>query len=373
MDCSFSALDGYFGVGPAPMRFELFEGDLVGLAKAVDGLSFPGLSYADAIVDIARSDIARGDGARSDGAGNARVRYRCADGGSRAAYPQAGLARLAGKNSFDARGAVYGSLHDSAPVPGNAPGDAPGDAPDDLVLFEAAVLASRYPYDPDPRCVPRAPSGLSALYQRDLLELVLTGARPDKGLELLLLSGFISEYWPELADLSGVVHAKDYHPEGDAWRHTMETFGHRKAPDLVLSLGLLLHDTGKPDAVSEGGNRFNGHSELGELTARAFLGRLGYSRADIESIAFLVRYHMLPAALPRVPPSSIGRILDDPLFPVLLELYRCDELSTFRGPDGYYDACAAYKAYLKNSRNPYRDSNGKRRVDLLHRNGSGTL
>jgi len=352
VDCSFTALDGYFGVGPAPVRFERFEGDLVGMAKAIDGLSFPGLPYTDAIVDSARSD-------------GARVRYRCADGGTQAAYPQTRLARLAGKNAFDARCGVYESLRDTNPVP--------GDAPPDLVLFEAAVLASRYPYDPDPRRIPRAPSGLPALYQRDLLELVVTGARPDKGLELLAASGFVSEYWPELADLSGVTHAKDYHPEGDAWKHTMETFSHRKSPDLVLSLGLLLHDTGKPEAVSQGGNRFNGHSELGELAARAFLGRLGYSRADIDSVAFLVRYHMLPAALPRVPPSSIGRVLDDPLFPVLLELYRCDELSTFRGPDGYYDACAAYKTYLKNSRNPYRDSDGKRRGDTLHRTGSGTL
>ena len=119
--------------------------------------------------------------------------------------------RLAGKNSFDGRGAVYESLRDEKPVP--------GDAAADLVLFEAAVLAARSPYDPDPRFIPKAPSGL----------------------------------------------------------------------------------------------------------------------------------------------------------PVLLELYRCDELSTFRGPDGYYDACAAYKTYLKNSRNPYRESNGKRRGDALHRTGSGAL
>lgn len=352
MVCSFTALDEYFGVPPAPLRFERFEGDIVALAKTVDGLAFPGLPYADAVLDTLTDD------------NPVRVRYSCSDGEASTAYPQARLERLPGKRAFDAREGVYESLREPSPVPEST-------VPE-LVLFEAAVLASRYSYQPDPGSIPRAITALPPAYQRDLLELVVTGARPDKGFEILKASGFLTLYWPEIAELSGVQHAKDFHPEGDVWRHTMETFAHRKSPELILSLGLLLHDTGKPDAVASGGKRFNMHSELGEMATKAFLGRLGYPRNVIESVAFLVRYHMLPAALSRVPPSSIGRILDDPLVPVLLELYRCDELSTFRGPDGYYEACAAYKAYRKNSKNPYRDSDGKRR-DALHRPSPRTL
>ncbi|MBN2875147.1 MAG: HD domain-containing protein [Spirochaetales bacterium] len=355
MQCSFTALDEFFGVGAAPVRFECFDGDLVGLARTVDALAYPGLPYADAVTDDELSE--------------ARVRYRCSDGEPRAAYPQTRLKRLPGARHYDARGGVYESLSVVAPAPDTR-------ATPELVLFEAAVLASRYDYNPDPAYIPSVSShGLSGLareYQRDLLDLVVTGKRPDKGFDLLRDAGFVDAYWPELAELGGVEHAKDFHPEGDAWRHTMETFGHRKTPDPVLSLGLLLHDTGKPDAVSAGGHRFDGHSELGARTARSFLTRLGYPAGTVDSVVFLVRYHMLPAALPRLPPAGINRVLDDPLFPTLLELYRCDELSTFRGPDGYYEACAAYKAYRKNSRNPYRDSNGKRRSDL-HRPASGTL
>jgi poly(A) polymerase len=344
VDCSFSALDAYFGVAPAPICFDFFDGDLVDLAKQVDNLAFPGLPYADAIVD--------------DEATGLRMRYRCLDGGPRSAFMQTRLSRLPGKNAYDARGGVYEHLVDEVIIPEQA-------SPD-LVIFEAAVLASRYAYRPDSLCIPAPPHDLAAEYQRDLLDLVLTGAHPDKGLELLEASGFMRDYWPELGDLIGVTHSKEFHPEGDAWRHTMETFAHRKNPELILSLGLLLHDTGKPDAVASGGRRFDQHSELGEQTARSFMRRLGYPRALIESTAFLVRYHMLPAALPRVPPSSLGGILDNPLFPTLLELYRCDELSTFRGPDGYYEACAAYKAYQKNSRNPYRGPDGKHRAESLH-------
>jgi poly(A) polymerase len=348
VECSFTALDAFFRVAAAPPRFDLYDGDMVSLVKTVDGLSFPGLAYADAVLD-----------------GPSRVLYRFSDGGHQPAYPQTRLSALPGKHSFDGRGGVYQSLAVKVPVPDQAPPE--------VVLFEAAALTSRYGYLPDPAYIPAPPPNLPAEYQRDLLDLVVTGAHAERGFELLARSGFIAVYWPEIAELAGVTHAKDYHPEGDAWRHTMETFAHRKNPEHILSLGLLLHDTGKPDAVASGGRRFDGHSELGERTARGFLARLGYPRSTVDSVAFLVRYHMLPAALPRVPPTSIERILTDPLFPTLLELYRCDELSTFRGPDGYYDACAAYKAFLKNARNPYRDSNGKRRQDSLHTSGATIL
>jgi poly(A) polymerase len=52
------------------------------------------------------------------------------------------------------------------------------------------------------------------------------------------------------------------------------------------------------------------------------------------------------------------------LFPILLELYRCDLSSTFRGPDGYYRACRIYRSFLKNVSNPFRDAAGKKLVKL---------
>ena len=59
--------------------------------------------------------------------------------------------------------------------------------------------------------------------------------------------------------------------------HTLATFAHRKVPDLVLSLGLLLHDAGKPRATPQEGKRFFAHAEIGARVARRFLGRLGFA------------------------------------------------------------------------------------------------
>jgi poly(A) polymerase len=69
---------------------------------------------------------------------------------------------------------------------------------------------------------------------------------------------------------------------------------------------------------------------------------------------------MLPAALPRLPLARTGEIMASPLFPTLMELYRCDEASSFKGPDGYYESSAAYQDYLRYRRNPYRSADGKK-------------
>jgi poly(A) polymerase len=201
--------------------------------------------------------------------------------------------------------------------------------------------------------------------QKALLVSLLSSARPDRGLEFLKRCGLVGELWPELALLDEVDHSKEFHPEGNVWKHTLETFRYRKplaggVYDLRLSLGLLLHDAGKPISESSGSRRFDGHAELGAAAAGRFLKRLGFEPQLIEDVFYLVKNHMLPAALPRLPLVRTGEIMASPLFPTLMELYRCDEASSFKGLDGYYESSAAYQAYLRYRRNPYRSADGKK-------------
>jgi poly(A) polymerase len=179
-------------------------------------------------------------------------------------------------------------------------------------------------------------------------------------MKLLKAAGFVDAFWPELAALDDVDHSKEYHPEGNVWKHTLETFRYRKTCDFRLSLGLLLHDIGKPLSESSGPRRFDGHAEQGARLARKFLERLGFDSPLIQDIFYLVKNHMLPAALPRLPLTRTQEILESPLFPTLLELYRCDESSSFKGLDGYYESSAAYQSYLRHRRNPYRSADGKK-------------
>ena len=218
--------------------------------------------------------------------------------------------------------------------------------------------------------------------QRIFLSELITSPNPELGFELLKSAGYIKSFWPELAILEQADHSKEFHPEGNAWEHTMETFRYRKPGafnsqnagsaagvfDIRLSLGLLLHDIGKPIATSAGNHRYESHAELGEIQARRFLERLGFNASITQDICFLVRNHMLPAALPRLPLFRTEQIMSSDLFPLLMELYRCDESSSFKGLDGYYESSAAYQQFLRNRRNPYRTADGKK----LNRKKSGT-
>jgi poly(A) polymerase len=182
---------------------------------------------------------------------------------------------------------------------------------------------------------------------------LLLSRSPEKGLALLESAGFVRDAWPELSAMTGIQHIKDFHPEGNVWEHTLEALKYRKRPDLTLSLALLLHDSGKPEAEGPGEKRFDGHSDLGAGMAVKFLRRMGFPDSLTEDVSFLVRYHMMPPALKALPPYRTERVLSSPLFPLLLELYRADLSSSYGDERGYFEACRFYQAYLRDKSNPY--------------------
>jgi poly(A) polymerase len=393
----FSALDRYFGLAPLPVVWVETGADPVELARLFEGLRFPGVDIADAALDrdgetwyfsCVDRDLPP---AGRDGASFAVLSLSCDGAGRRfrdpaGAYPLlrelrdgrppdyvgAGAANAAApwwaglnpakdryRTAMDAALilARYYGRQGGERVSGEAPaGEGRREAESRMVGSVAGALRNLAPETPPP-----------AEAQRTLLTALLVAPRPDRGHELLRLTGFAAELWPNLAALDDVDHSKEYHPEGNVWKHTLETFRYRKpsangAYDFRLSLALLLHDTGKPLAESSGGKRFDGHAELGARAARHFLERLGFGAAITGDIFFLVKNHMLPAALPRLPLSRTAGIIESPLFPTLLELYRCDESSSFKGLEGYYESSAAYQNYLRNRRNPYRSADGKKTV-----------
>ena len=105
-------------------------------------------------------------------------------------------------------------------------------------------------------------------------------------------------------------------------RHLVETVIEAAAltrrvarPDLLL-VGALLHDIGKgfiggPDGPGEAawsGARRSGddHAERGAAVARTICARMGFSAADTEAVATMVRLHLL------LPQTALRRDLDDP-------------------------------------------------------------
>ncbi len=343
---SYSALDRYFrqpAAGGEPVRYVAADATVVEIAPLFDELQFGSEPMSDAIAVH----------------GGVRLCIRCSDGADTRGFPfsvqQLGFDVQRGV-FLDPSG-VYYDLRKPALV-GRAT---------HLewwqVVAEAAQLVSRYHYTFEPDAdwfdapVPPAP----APYQRHLLERILTSRAPANGLRLLHDAGIVASWWPELAAMARVDHAKEHHPEGGVWEHTLATFAHRKSPDLVLSLGLLLHDVGKPRATPRDGKRFFAHADIGARVARRFLGRLGFAPKLIDAVAFLSRNHMMPAALGRVRPEHAEELMSSHLFPHLLELYRADMMSSFASPEPYYHACRLYQRHLRGRPLPQRTATPGRR------------
>ncbi|MDC7226183.1 MAG: HD domain-containing protein [Spirochaetales bacterium] len=345
---SLSSLARYYRKNLPGYSFELVEGSIVDIAKAYENIGYPGVDGIDAVVFD----------------GDLEAFFSCADSvSSMPLHPLSAMNLLYDKsrNVYIDRTDSYKSLRTLQL------GLEPSAAGRFTVVnaLEAAALISCFGFKPSNELLEKLSTlrfdyPPEPMIQRIYLTAAVAGDNPGDGLKLLRTCGAVEALWPELNALIGLDQAKEFHPEGDVWEHSLETLSHRKTRDPELSLALLLHDLGKPLSESEEGNRFHNHAQIGRRAAERFLQRLEFSNEKITKISFLVENHMLPAAIKTLPTFRTEKAMQNPLFPLLLEVYRCDLMSSFNGPEGYYDACKVYRSFIKNTKNPFRGSDGKK-------------
>jgi tRNA nucleotidyltransferase (CCA-adding enzyme) len=139
----------------------------------------------------------------------------------------------------------------------------------------------------------------------DWRKLLLCADKPSVELEKLKDGGKLSSH-PELTALIGCMQDPIWHPEGDAWAHTMsclDSFAAERVgdqyEDYVVGLAVLCHDFGKPSTtrILEGRITSRGHEGAGEVPARTFLSRIGAIPEVVENVIPLVLCHMRPEQL----------------------------------------------------------------------------
>jgi poly(A) polymerase len=164
---------------------------------------------------------------------------------------------------------------------------------------------------------------------REEFSRILVLADRARGLELLVDSGLIRHFLPEVLDLIGCDQPPEFHPEGDVYTHTrimLRMLGDH-AP-LELCLAVLLHDIAKPPTRTfdqeVGRIRFNGHDALGATMAEEILRRLRYPNDVIESVSFMVSRHMQFMNVRQMKVSKLKRFMAAPTFPLEIELHRVD-------------------------------------------------
>src|SRR5437879_3609582 len=171
-------------------------------------------------------------------------------------------------------------------------------ADDPLRMLRAIRFAADLGFDLAPDLLPAmrslkarlAPPVISIERTADELRRMLGSERPKLALELLDEAELLEVILPEIVACKGVAQT-GYHTH-DVFGHTLLTVA-ATPPDLLLRVGALFHDVGKP-RTAKGDGTFIGHEDVGAEIAKAALGRLRFAQKEIDIVVTLVRLHLRP-------------------------------------------------------------------------------
>jgi putative nucleotidyltransferase with HDIG domain len=211
-----------------------------------------------------------------------------------------------------------------------------------------AVRAVRFGVTLDFRLDPEIPPAIAASLDRltsvvsverftEEFRRMIQSRRPGDSIRQLRATGILARLLPEVEAMAGV-EQMGYHSD-DVFEHTakaLDAVALRPPPhldqgdELVLRLGVLTHDIGKPATAAKADDRitFLGHPDVGANLAQAMLQRLRFSNAIADAVARLVRHHMRPISyLPdEWTDGAVRRLVRDgaELLPALIEVARAD-------------------------------------------------
>jgi tRNA nucleotidyltransferase (CCA-adding enzyme) len=171
---------------------------------------------------------------------------------------------------------------------------------DGLRPMRAVRQATQLGFSIDPPTLNAIPQALTSFRKvsaeriRDELTRLLTAPAPSRGVELMRQTGLLAVVIPEL--LEGVGCAQNRYHRFDVYGHTLATLEAADS-DLVLRLGALLHDVGKPRARqpkegAPGEYTFYRHEQVGAEMADTITRRLKLSNVDRERVCLLVANHL---------------------------------------------------------------------------------
>ena len=205
-------------------------------------------------------------------------------------------------------------------------------ADDPLRMLRAARFAARFEMSIDPALEAAATKMAEQLTKvspervRGELDLLLLTAQPSLGLDFIVRTGLAEHFFPELPKLQ--LEQDPVHQHKDVLRHTWAVVD-KTSPSLVLRLGALFHDIGKPNtrAISDEGVTFRFHDVVGAKMTRKRMTALKYSSDMIDDVSKLVELHLrFHTYKLGWSDKAVRRYVRDagPLLEELNELTRCD-------------------------------------------------
>lgn len=125
--------------------------------------------------------------------------------------------------------------------------------------------------------------------------------KPSEFLNTIMPLDFFNQYpWSMISNLKKAEQSPQYHPEGNAWNHTLMVVDEaakvkQNASNVnVFMWAALLHDIGKPDTtrLRKGKWTSYNHEKVGAQMAKEFLEYFKQNQAFIDQVVPLVRWHM---------------------------------------------------------------------------------
>jgi poly(A) polymerase len=150
----------------------------------------------------------------------------------------------------------------------------------------------------------------------DELNKIIMSGQPSIGFALLLDTGLLKQFFPEMVNLLGVDEKNGQRHKDNFW-HTLEVLDNtaKMSDNLWLRWAAIMHDIAKPPTkkFAKGvGWTFHGHDALGAKWTPRIFKRLGLPLDErMKYVQKLVRLHLRPIALvsDEVSDSAIRRLI----------------------------------------------------------------
>ena len=139
------------------------------------------------------------------------------------------------------------------------------------------------------------------------LSRALAAPQPSLFFEALAHASLLELVFPEIFALKGKTQPPEYHPEGDAYCHTMQIVDvvARKTQTIEARFAALVHDIGKGKTPEEMLPHHYGHEQRGLLVLDAWNKRMTLPKAWLMAARFVIKEHMRAPLL-----KKTGKIAD---------------------------------------------------------------